>query len=70
MDRRATAARGRVNCEDPVEYVQSPPADETIKHYLVRTVSHRPIPSAQPVADDKDDPADDPTVINPWNVVR
>ena len=63
------AALGGKGCEDAVEHAHPAPADEAVVDRFVRTVIGWSIAPALPVADHKDDPADDPPIIDPWHLV-
>src|ERR1700704_183637 len=56
--------------EDLVEHAKTAPAHEPVVDGLVRTVVTRSITPANPIADDKDDSADDQPIIHPWNAMR
>ena len=56
--------------EDAPEHAQFAPAHEAVVDCLVRPVAWRQIAPPQAVADDKDDAADHPTVIDPRDAMR
>ncbi len=64
------SAFGRKPGEDRVEYAKTAPSDEALVDRLVRTILFRCIAPAQPVADDEDDAAGDPPLVNPRDPVR
>jgi hypothetical protein len=56
--------------ENLVEHAKTAPAHESVVDDLVRTIATWSITLAKPIADDKDDPADDQPIIHPWNAMR
>jgi hypothetical protein len=64
------ASLGRQLGEDPVEHAQSAPANKAIIDRLVRTIVLRRIPPAQTIPDHKNNPTDDPPVIDPRHTMR
>ena len=56
--------------EDAIEHVEPAPPFEAIAERLVGTIARRRVLPLQPVADDVDDPADDPSVLDARDAVR
>jgi|SRR5471032_2968228 len=56
--------------ENLVEHAKTAPAHEPVVDGLGWTVVTRSVTLAKPIADDKDDSADDQSIINPWNAMR
>ena len=63
------AAGGKLG-EYLVEHSQTAPADKTVVNPFMGPVGRRRIAPAKPIADNKDDTAQYPPVINPWNPAR
>ena len=64
------AAPGAERGEDAVEHAKPTPADEPVVDRFVRTTVLQRVSPAQAVADNKDDPTDHPTIIDPRHPVR